>query len=61
MKDENGVAVELDGDKLPSVFGVGIFFFFFLNFFFFILVSDFIGVHKDCWIMMVIERARERF
>lgn len=29
MEDENCVAAELDGDKLPLVFGVGNFFFFF--------------------------------
>lgn len=29
MEDENCVAAELDGDKLPLVFGVGIFIFYF--------------------------------
>ena len=53
MEDENCVAAELDGDKLPLVFGVGNFFFF-LNLYIYIyihiptlygvwLVSDFRG------------------
>lgn len=31
MEDENCVAAELDGDKLPLVFGVGIFIFYFFH------------------------------